>query len=101
MEAVLAKHITDKAQMPLGNELCAIIGDDADGFLAAMLERMQAERGERTGVLVAKDAEHAAFLVQRVLIEWQSGLTGCLRHCPPPFPVDSMRRFSARRSSAP
>ncbi len=36
-------------------------GDDAGGFLAAMLERVQAERGDGGGVGMAEDAEHAAF----------------------------------------
>ncbi len=36
--------------MPLRNELPVMIGDDARRLLAAMLERMQAEHGQRTGI---------------------------------------------------
>ena len=48
---------------------CAVEADDAGGFLAAMLERVQAERGQGRGIGVAEDAEHAAFLMQAVLFE--------------------------------
>ena len=37
-------------------------------FLAAMLERVQAERGQRRRVLMAEDAEDAALLVQLVVV---------------------------------
>ncbi len=47
----------------------AVEGDDAGGLLAAMLQGVQAERGDRRGVRVAEDAEDAAFLVQRVVVE--------------------------------
>ncbi len=47
----------------------AVEGDDAGGFLAAMLERMQAERGDGGSVGMAEDAEHAAFLAQPVAVE--------------------------------
>ena len=53
----------------LGMEMVAVEADDAGGFLAAMLERVEAERGERRGVGMVEDAEHAAFLVQAVLFE--------------------------------
>ena len=42
---------------------------DAGGFLAAMLQRVQAERRDGGGVRMAEDAEHAAFLVQAVLVQ--------------------------------
>ena len=48
---------------------CAVEADDAGGFLAAMLERMQAERGQRRGIGMIEDAEDAALLVQPVLFE--------------------------------
>ena len=50
----------------MGVELLAVIGDDAGRLLAAMLQRMQAERGQRRRVGMAVDAEHAAFLVQMI-----------------------------------
>ena len=42
--------------------------DDAGGLLAAVLERVQAERGEGGGVARAGDAEDAAFLAQAVVV---------------------------------
>ena len=44
----------------------AVEGDDAGGFLAAMLERMQAERGDGGGIGMAENAEHPAFLAEAV-----------------------------------
>ena len=48
---------------------CAVEADDAGGFLAAMLERMQAERGQGRGIGMTEDAEDAALLAQPVLVE--------------------------------
>ena len=61
--------VADQAEPAFGVEAAAVEGDDAGGFLAAMLERVQAERGDRGGLGVAEDAEHAAFLAQRVAFE--------------------------------
>ena len=44
------------------------IGDDAGRFLAAMLQRMQAQHRQRAGIGMAENAEHAAFLMQRVIV---------------------------------
>ena len=40
--------------------------DDAGGLLTAMLERMQAQRGDGGGIGMAENAEYAAFLAQAV-----------------------------------
>ena len=53
--------------MALGDELPAVEGDDAGGFLSAMLQRVQAEHGQRAGIGMAENAEHAALLVQLVV----------------------------------
>ena len=50
--------------------------DDAGGFLAAMLQGVQAERGDGGGFRVTEDAEHAAFLAQRIAIEIEVIRTG-------------------------
>jgi hypothetical protein len=42
-------------------ELGAIVRDDAGGLLPAMLKRVQAERGQRRGLVMAEDAEDSAF----------------------------------------
>ncbi len=49
-------------------ELFSIERDDTSRFLTAMLERMQAKRGEGGCIRVPEDAEDAAFFVQRVAI---------------------------------
>ena len=61
--------VADEAHAALGMEALAVERDDAGGFLAAMLQRVQPERGDRGGVRMAEDAEHAALLVQAVLFE--------------------------------
>ena len=50
-------------------EALAVEGDDAGRFLAAMLQRVQAERRDGGGVRMAEDAEHAALLAQAVLVQ--------------------------------
>ena len=54
----------------------SVIGDDAGRFLAAMLERMQAEHRQRGRIGVPENAEHAALLVQRVVVEGQLVVIG-------------------------
>src|SRR6185312_5460541 len=62
----LCEGIADQADMALDVKLRAVIRDDAGRLLAAMLQRMQAEGGDRGGVLPAEDAEYAAFVVECV-----------------------------------
>ena len=57
-------------------ELLAVEGDDAAGLLAAVLQGVQAERGQRGGVGMAEDAEDAALLAQLVVIEGIGGQHG-------------------------
>src|SRR5438128_6462244 len=63
-----AEILADMTHAAMGMELLAIIGNDPSGFLAAMLERVQAERDQRGGVGMAIDPEDAAFLAQMVVI---------------------------------
>ncbi len=58
--------VADEAEPPLGVKSASVEGNDARGLLAAMLQRVQSECGDRGGIGVAEDAEHAAFLAQRV-----------------------------------
>ena len=55
--------------MALGAEAAAlgVVGDDAAGFLSAMLEGVEAEGGEHGCVVAAEDAEHAALVAHAVL----------------------------------
>ena len=54
--------VADETEPALGMEALAVEGNDAGGFLAAVLERVQAERGDGGGVGMVEDAEDAAFL---------------------------------------
>ena len=47
-------------------EALAIMGDNAGRGLAAMLQRMQPQRGQRPGIGMVPDPEHAAFIVRPV-----------------------------------
>ncbi len=61
--------VADQAEVAFGMEALAVEGDDAGGLLAAMLQRVQAERGDGGGVGMAENAEDAAFLAQPVVVE--------------------------------
>ena len=65
------KGVADQAEPAFGVKALAVERDDAGGFLAAMLERMQAERRNRRGVGMTEDAEHAAFFAEPVRVEIQ------------------------------
>ena len=71
----------------MGMELAPVEGDDAGGFLAAMLQGMQAKRHVGRGIDMAVNAEDRAFLAQMVVVEgigcrYHGGfpLCGVLRH---------------------
>ena len=61
--------IADQALPPFALEPAAVEGDDPGRFLAAVLKRVQAERGDRGGVGMPEDAENAAFLAQAIGVE--------------------------------
>ncbi len=65
----LAEALADVAERPVGVELAAVEGDDAGCLLAAMLQRVQPERGQRRGVGLSEDAEDATFLVWLIVAE--------------------------------
>ncbi|MGX1171095.1 hypothetical protein AB7M16_007361 [Bradyrhizobium sp. USDA 372] len=47
----------------------AVVGDDAGGLLAAVLQGVKAERGDGRRIRVTVDAEDAAFLAQRIAFQ--------------------------------
>ena len=65
----VGEMVADEAELALGVELAAVEADDARRFLAAMLQRVEAERRERRGVGVAQNAEHPALFAQGVAVE--------------------------------
>ena len=62
-----AEVLRDLAEKALGMELPAAEGHDAGRFLAAVLQRVQAEHGVGGSLLVAGDAEHPAFVVEAIV----------------------------------
>ncbi len=68
--------VADETHALFGAELLAVEGDDTGGLLAAMLERMQAERRQRRRVRVPQDAEDAALFVQGIAIEFVMDFRG-------------------------
>ena len=71
----LVEVVADEAEPALAVEMLAVVGDDAGGFLAAVLQGVQAERGELGCVRMAEDAEDAAFLPQPII-----AVPGVFRH---------------------
>ena len=66
----------DMAHRAVGVELRAVEAGDAGRFLAAMLQRVEAERDKGRGAVGAPDAEHAAFLAKLVVVERIGGQHG-------------------------
>jgi len=58
----------DLAEAAMRMELHAVIGDDAGRFLAAMLQRMQPECRQRSGLGMTEHAEYAAFVVEMIVV---------------------------------
>ncbi len=67
MTRCLVKGVADQADMAFDMELAAIVGNDAGGLLAAMLQRVQAKRDDGGCVLPAENAEHTAFVMEVII----------------------------------
>jgi hypothetical protein len=63
------KMVADQSLAAFGVEARAVEGDDAGGFLSAMLEGVQAERDDRRGVGMAEDAEDPTFLAKAIVFQ--------------------------------
>ncbi len=61
--------IADKTETSFGMEAAIVVGDDAGGFLAAMLKGVKPECGDGGGIRVPEDAEHAALFAERVAVK--------------------------------
>src|SRR5215472_4503696 len=72
--------VADEAQPPLGMEALAVERDDAGGFLPAVLESVQSERGDRSRIRVAEYAEDAALFTQPVVVEIEPGIASSFGH---------------------
>src|SRR5216684_2898885 len=69
IEGWLIKSFRDIAHRALSHQTLAVGRDHATRFLAAMLQRVQAEISQARGFRVAVDAKHAALFTQFVF-EW-------------------------------
>ncbi len=76
----LGEMVADEAEAALGMEALAVEGDDAGGLLAAVLERVQPQRGNGRGIAIADNAEDAAFFPQMVRVVEGSILEGFMCH---------------------
>ena len=63
------ENFFDFAHGAVKMQIGAVAGDDSGGFLATMLERVEAEIRELRGFFVAEDAEHTTFVVKVVVSE--------------------------------
>ncbi len=70
-ELFLGKDIGDQAHGLVDVQRHAVRGDDAGGFLAAMLQGMKAEVGERLRFRMVIDCDHAAFVTKFVVFSHQ------------------------------
>ncbi len=70
---IVAEDARDMAHAAVAVEIGAVIAGDSGRFLAAMLERVKAERSDRGGAVGAPDAENAAFLAELVAVEGVGG----------------------------
>ena len=63
-ERVFAEGVRDLSHRAGNSQLLPIGGGNARAFLAAMLERIEAEIGEVRGLRVAEDAEDTALVFE-------------------------------------
>jgi hypothetical protein len=68
-DVLAAEILPDLAERAMTVKLMAVEGDDTGGFLAPMLQCMQAERGQRGGIDVTVNAEDSAFLARFVFTQ--------------------------------
>ena len=59
----------DVAHAAVRMKMLAVEGRDAGGFLAAVLERVEAERDEAGGAVGTPNAENAAFFLELIVVE--------------------------------
>lgn len=72
-----AEIVADQTESLVAVEMFAIEADNSGGFLATVLEGVQAERCGGGGILVAKNAEDAAFVMKMVIERWGRGRERC------------------------
>src|SRR5262249_17863281 len=63
---VAVEDVRDQSHPAMRDERLAVGGNDAGGFLSAMLQRVEPEVGQVGGFRMPVDAEHAAFLMENI-----------------------------------
>src|SRR4029077_10354480 len=63
------KNFLDFAHGAMEKEIGTVARNDSGGFLAAMLQRVEAEIGEVRGFRMAEDAEHTTLVVEMIVGE--------------------------------
>src|SRR5690606_5566411 len=67
------EDIPDLTGRPVRREIFAVIGNDAGGFLPAMLKRMQAKGRQGRRIGRSENTENTAFFTQLVVVKWIGG----------------------------
>src|SRR6516162_6362382 len=70
------ERVADQTKPPLGVKPLAVELDDPGGLLAAVLQSVQAQNGDRRCVGMSEYAEYAAFLAEPVRVEVEGGGSG-------------------------
>jgi hypothetical protein len=68
-DGLFVEAVGDVAHLFMGVETLAVEGDDAGGFLAAMLKGVKAENGVGRGFFDAVNAYNAALFFEMVVVE--------------------------------
>ena len=68
-DLLAGEDVADQAQIAVRVKLLSVPGDDARGLLPAVLQCMQAEHAVGGGIVMAENAEHAAFFTQLIVVE--------------------------------
>jgi hypothetical protein len=66
---LLVEAVGDMAEIAMGMEALAVEGDDAGGFLAAMLEGVEAENGVGGGLFDPVNAHNPALFLEMIVVE--------------------------------
>src|SRR5690606_19084653 len=90
--------IADQPHALFGVKLLAVERDDARRLLAAMLQGMQAERGQRRRVWMSQNAEYPTFLMKGVAIRFVFEPGKTISHRNSPF--RGLRRVIGRPAIA-
>ncbi len=64
----IGEVVAHQSHMPFRMKATVVVGHNTRCFLSAMLKGMQAQSGQRCGVLMAKNAKYTALFMQRIIV---------------------------------